>query len=371
MKIKYYEFENNLVNLSNSFLKRFGVKTFHPSLAVLDPIIQKKANVCVLLFDAMGQALVREHLSEGAFLRRHYFHTITSTFPSTTVAATNALLSGRYPQETGWLGWTQYFKEIGSNVDVFMGRKNSTKEVVMSEEQVQKEIGYRSILDLIQEVHPTYHVRSVWPSIKPGGAKDLAEFFQQLETQLSVVGPKFIYGYWLEPDYAIHQHGVHALEVRKIIHDINHRVEKLANNHLDTLFVVLADHGQVDVKFLDVAEHQSFYSTLERTFSLEPRAAVFYVKKGQKKNFETYFHRYYGQYFILKNAQEVHDEHWFGFGSPHRRFNEFIGDYLAIAVDQYSFDNKREGVLVNKDKKAHHAGMTEGEMAIDLSLINR
>lgn len=371
MKIKYYEFENNLVNLSNSLLKRFGVKTFHPSLAKLDPVLAEKSNVCVLLFDAMGQALVRDHLSEGSFLRRHFFHTITSTFPSTTVAATNALLSGRFPQETGWLGWTQYFKEIGSNVDVFMGRKNLTKEVAMTEDQVQKEIGYRSIFDLIREGNPTLHVGSVWPAIKPGGAKDLPEFFKQLETQLSIEGPKFLYGYWLEPDYSIHQHGVHSLDVRKIIHDINHRVELLTKKHLDTLFIVLADHGQIDVTFLDVAEHRSFYSTLERTFSLEPRAAVFYVKKGQKKAFEESFHRYYGRYFMLKTAQEVHDEHWFGFGPPHRRFKEFIGDYLAIAVDQYCFDNRREGGLANKDKKAHHAGMTEDEMAIDLAVMNR
>jgi hypothetical protein len=44
---------------------------------------------------------------------------ISSVFPPTTTTATVTMETGLSPVEHGWLGWSLYFEEIGSNVDIF------------------------------------------------------------------------------------------------------------------------------------------------------------------------------------------------------------------------------------------------------------
>jgi predicted AlkP superfamily pyrophosphatase or phosphodiesterase len=197
--------------------------------------------VAVLLFDGMGRALIRKHLPEGAFLRRNVVHTMTSTFPPTTVAATNGLLSARHPIETGWLGWAQYLKEYDTNVDLFSGKHNLTKDPLADHEEIRRRLDYEDILTLIGKQNPTLKVGSIWPSFKPEGAERIEDFFHQVDRTLSEVGPKFVYGYWVQPDLDTHDHGVDSPHIKKIIRDINARLEG-GDRHRTTLFLIIADH---------------------------------------------------------------------------------------------------------------------------------
>ena len=104
--------ENTLVNLSNSILKHFGTNTFHNTIPEIDELLKDHKKVVAVLFDGMGQNIVRKHLKENSFIRKNYVTTINSTFPPTTAAATTAFLTGKYPIETGWLGWAEYFYHI-------------------------------------------------------------------------------------------------------------------------------------------------------------------------------------------------------------------------------------------------------------------
>ena len=61
------------------------------------------------------------NLKEKSFIREHYLCTINSTFPPTTSAATTAFLTGKYPIETGWMSWTQYFEEYKKGMEARFG----------------------------------------------------------------------------------------------------------------------------------------------------------------------------------------------------------------------------------------------------------
>jgi len=119
---KMYRFcsKNCLVNVSNSILAHYELETYHPPMEDLVKRMEPYKKIVVLLFDGMASSLLKRHLKEDAFLRKHVFKEIDSIFPPTTVAATDALLSGKYPKETLWLGWSQYFKEINMHIDVFL-----------------------------------------------------------------------------------------------------------------------------------------------------------------------------------------------------------------------------------------------------------
>ena len=81
--------EESLLSLTASLLRHYGGETPHPSLPRLDALLEKGfRNVAVLLFDGMGESVLREWLPADAFLRRHEAGTLSSVFPPTTVAAT-------------------------------------------------------------------------------------------------------------------------------------------------------------------------------------------------------------------------------------------------------------------------------------------
>ena len=64
--------KHNLVTFSNSLLKHFGVKLFHQTEEAVDKILKGHNKIAVILFDGMGQNIVRKHLKEKSYIRQNY-----------------------------------------------------------------------------------------------------------------------------------------------------------------------------------------------------------------------------------------------------------------------------------------------------------
>ena len=66
------DYDNCLVNLSNSILKAFGAETTAPTLAMADKLLEGgRRNVVLLLMDAMGISVIEKHLKPDGFFRSH------------------------------------------------------------------------------------------------------------------------------------------------------------------------------------------------------------------------------------------------------------------------------------------------------------
>lgn len=372
---KMYRFcsKNCLVNVSNSILAHYELETYHPPMEDLVKRMEPYKKIVVLLFDGMASSLLKRHLKEDSFLRKHVFKEIDSIFPPTTVAATDALLSGKYPKETLWLGWSQYFKEINMHIDVFSNRETFTKELSPYKNPMDELGKYERIFDIVAKKRPSVAVKEVWPKFRKDGAQDLEEFLSRINDHLLNNKEALLYGYWDSPDHEAHDHGVNSIYVKAFIEKVNDALESLTSVHKDTLFIVLADHSLVDVEFLMIDEHKDFYDTLKRPFAIEPRAATFFVKRGRKQEFVELFNKYYGEYFDLYSKQEVKELNLFGYGKEHKDFDRMLGDFLAVSTSKYCFDY----VLPHKKEKYYeecmigaHAGGTEEEFKISLILIN-
>lgn len=370
---KMYHYNKNqcLVNLSNTILAHYGLKHEHESIQPLLKTMQKFDKIAFLLFDGMGKSLIEGHLSEASFLRKHVMMEIDSVFPPTTVAATNAFLSGKYPKETNWLGWSQYFKKEDVFIDVFSNRETWTKTLLSKENPMVKVGAYEDVFAQVAKARPEVKVKMIWPAFKKGGAKDLEEWITMIHQHLQTNQKSLIYGYFENPDHAAHDHGINSMEVKNEIYRINDAVEYLTKENPDTLFIVFADHSLVDVQFIYIDEHPDFFDTLIRPFSIEPRASTFYVKEDKKEEFEKLFQKYYGDYFELFTKEEVLKENIFGLGAESPYFQDFIGDYLAVSTDRYCFDyilpSRKNEPIINMI--AAHAGGTEEEHKIDLIVI--
>jgi len=111
-----------------------GLPTNGKTLELLDRYLAKDyKNVVVILLDGMGRCIIERNLEKDGFFNTHLAGTYSSTFPSTTVAATTSIDSGLTPCEHGWLGWDCYFPQIDRNVTVFHNTDTETGEKVAEE----------------------------------------------------------------------------------------------------------------------------------------------------------------------------------------------------------------------------------------------
>ena len=360
---------NSLVNLSNSILKHFGAESFHESIPEIDSLLKGHKKVVAVLFDGMGQNIARKHLKENSFVRKHYVTTINSTFPPTTAAATTAFLTGKYPIETGWLGWTEYFKDYDRNVILFRNIDYNTGEEIPGENIADKYFPTQKVFELIEKTGTRALNISRYPIQKDGPKSLLVTGVNKLTKTLKENDSCFVYFYWDSPDREMHDTGIDSFSTHYQVKKAQRFMKKVVKKNPDTLFILLADHGHVNVKFLDICEHPDIYSLLSKKITLEKRTPSFFVKEGKLEEFKELFNKYYGEHFELLIKQEALDIHLFGEGNAADCVEEVIGDYVAISHDEY-------GLLASKELsflgafKGHHAGGTKEERLIDISVFN-
>lgn len=130
----------------------------------------------------------------------------------------------------------------------------------------------------------------------------------------------------------------------------------------DSLVIVIADHGQLDITPI----HLSNYPDLQETFlhapSLESRSAAFFIKPGMEKKFEERFRDHFRFTHILYKAEDFLKQGFLGNGSVHPRIREFLGDYIAVSTTEQTLMFDESAIAF----KGHHAGMTMDEMVVPL-----
>ena len=163
----------------------------------------------------------------------------------------------------------------------------------------------------------------------------------------------------------MHDNGVTSKEAKTLITHISQKMEELCKTCGDTLFIVTADHGQVDVEgYVELYKNDKLLSMLETPPYLEPRATAFKVKEGLKEDFVKLFNDCYGNDFELHSSKELVDAGYFG-GKYEDKFASLLGDYIAICKTHKQF------VIYEKSPrfKGHHCSLTE-EVFVPLIVIS-
>lgn len=358
MKINY---DKSLVSLANSALKHFGAESLHSTLDVFDELLAKKRykNVVVMLFDGMGTEILKKHQENAPFLLSHLRDTISSVFPPTTTAATTSIQSGLTPLEHAWLGWSVYFKELDQTVNLFPNTDFVTNEPIEKYNAGKTIIPYKSVEDRINQAgkykayfisrHANIHIDT------------LDELVQKTIDLCNTDGEKYIYTYWNQPDFDMHALGVNHNKISEQIKLINDTVEGLCNTLDDTLVIVTADHGLKDINWVTLQDYPDILECLVRIPSIESRALTFFVKEGVQEVFEARFNKHFADKYILLSKAEVIGQGIFGSGTPHAKFDDFLGDYLAIATSDLCIEPRPFGEFMFN---AMHAGLCEDELRV-------
>ena len=363
------DFNNNIINITATLAEFLGCPNDKPVLSELKKELEKGyKNVVFLILDGLGTNPVDKNLTADSFLKRNIKRVVTSVFPSTTTNATTTYLTNKYPMEHGWFGWSLYFEELKRAVDIFPERDSFTGEqlergIVEKILPVEPFYKYANSDYTVSAVVPAYwnsecEHRYVWNS--------LDEIFTNIERLCKNEGRQFIYVYCDQPDGAMHRFGVTSNEAKEIIERLNGSVEELYSKLCDTLFIVTADHGQIDIDgYIEIYADTEITSLLEWPHFLEARAAAFKVKEGCRKRFVGLFNKKYGEDFELFKVEDLIKDNYFG-GNIVNGNARLLGDYIAIGKT----NKVMKLTPFSHDYKGHHTSLT-AEMEVPLIFIGK
>lgn len=373
----YPDYSRSILNIISSVMNYYRKPFEYSTLPVLDEKFNKYyKNIVLIVLDGMGTDMLEHNLRSDDFLRKNYVQNLTSVFPSTTTSAMTSYYTGVSPNEHGWLGWSLFFKEFCRTIDVFTNLDTYTKQPVstsnVAEFVMPYETIYRSIAEsIIGDVQPFTISQSKVNLAENGNIHKTADKFERVcELLKSICATNqntFTYVQWCSPDDTAHRTGCYSDETKEKLRSISHMLEKTISELTDTLVIISADHGMIDISDEILIDRiPEINSCLTMTPFIESRAMSFFVKSDRKAYFVKAFESNMGHNFLLIPREEVFNKQLLGMGKTHPKTYDFIGDYLACAISDIGLRYRTLNTKPKIINKANHGGLTEQEMTVPL-----
>jgi hypothetical protein len=362
------------VNLIASLAEARGGRPRHAPLAMLAAReLREATNVVFMIIDGLGDRYLGANGAGGA-LMRHRRGSISAVFPSTTATAITAGFTGATPAEHGLTGWYTYFSEtacVGAPLP-FVRRGDKRPLGVPPGRLFVEPPFFDTLADRVIVVTWKVIVDAIYNAFHCGRAErrsyDSLDGFVEQAAAAARSGPerKFIYAYWPEFDALSHQHGVGSAPVRghfaALDQALGRLLERLAGS--DTIVVVTADHGFVDVPAAEAVDlPPSLAAQLRFPLCGERRVAFCHVH--DRRSFVERAKETLGESADIRPSWELVEEGWFGPGRPHARFAERIGDVAIVMHGRGTVKDRVPGEKPH-DFIGDHGGTSEDEMRIPL-----
>lgn len=361
--LRFPNFNKSIINISATFADFLRVGTEHKPLKVLQKELCKNyKNVVFICFDGLGIHPMKINLDKKSFLFKNLKTKLTSVFPSTTTNATTSLISAKAPIEHGWFAWSLFFEEINQVIDIYLSSNHYTGEKI-DPNFVWSKLSHDAYFN---KSNSEFNINTVFPPFVKGINSSNNFYFDNLEEQFKILnkitkqeGKQFIYSYSPLPDSIMHDFGVSSVQAKQVIQKINSFSEDFVAKNPDTLLVISADHGQIDVSdYILIYNDKKFLSFLETLPFGEARAMFVKLKRGCQKEFKKYITQVYGKDIKLFKVEYLIKKGVFGNGE---KYKKLLGDYILV------IKNHKQFVFAEKDNlfKGHHTGLTE-EMFVPL-----
>ena len=374
-------YEHCILNTITSILKYYNIQTIHKSLPKLDNILNQKQykNVIFLVLDGLGEQLLNQ-ISPNGILSKNKLDCITSIYPSTTTAALTTYYSGCPPYETGWIAWSQYFKEYGRALDMFSHKESylseplkkpliNVYETIMNYETIFEKIENASPNVKAYELEPEYAQRRAKRSIK---SNNLDELIMNIQDLCTMPGRKFMFAYSDNPDAVLHKYGTDSEEVKMFIKEAEEKIQKMVEGFDEsTILIISADHGHKNIdKTYTLLDYPEIQECLIMPISLESRVINFWVKEDMKEIFEERFNKIFKEEFWLMSKDEfLNKYHMLGFGNKHCKIDDFIGNYVAVSVAGSMIRIETYLAEGKALKKSTHCGLSKEEMEVPVLIL--
>lgn len=359
-------FENSNLNISATLAQFLGTPNTNKTLPLLQKELDKNyKNIVFICLDGLGINPININLARDSFLRKNIKQVLKSTFPSTTTNATTSLICNKLPLEHGWFGWSLHFDEIKQNIDIYLHEDSQTGEKT---NYVYPIADNRECY--FDKTNSDYEINPILPNFvqthseeKKIVIENIFDLCAEIKKVCKKPDKQFVYAYLPEPDTTMHEYGVSSPKAKDLITGINHELETLAQELSDTLIIITADHGQIDVEgYVEFYKDKEMNDLLECPPYLDARSPAFKVKIGRKQLFERLFEERYSEDFKLFKSSDLISQGYFGDKGD---YGYLLGDYIAIGTFTHKLFLYDEHM---PRFKGHHTSLTE-EMEVPLIMI--
>lgn len=374
----------SIVNLMSSLRLACGgdASADYGGVKELDPQdITRHRSVVLMVIDGMGADFLRRN-APGGELHSRLLRPLTSVFPSTTAAAITTFLTGDAPQQHGMTGWFMYLRELAGVFAVLparlrcggatFSRSGIDPKRVFDRRPVFERIARRSIVIIPRRIAQSDYNRAHLGPADLRTYDSLDEFFLAMAMAIREPDecPKFVYAYWPELDSLGHEYGINSRECVSHLAQIDERFGRFCR-HLagsDTWVAVTADHGMLDTDddhSVELSDHPRLADTLLLPLCGERRAAYCYVKHHRGAEFEAYVRDELGHCARLVARADMLGQSYFGWGAPHPRLAERVGDYVLLMKENFILKDW----LPDESRYCHvgvHGGVSADEMYVPL-----
>ncbi len=356
------------------------------------PLKEDISRVVLILLDSFGQNLLTRERSklEGMIGRAQVKGTITSVFPSTTVAALSSLWTGFAPAQHGLVGLRLFFPEYGvlgqlirfspnfapfpdSLVDAGTDPERFLKVPGFAEQLARAGVATYSLKgrEIIHSTLRKMHDRGI---TNQKGFITAADMFVQLREVLERTREKKLYvnAYWPSLDTLSHIYGPYHPSVSAELHAVRDLFRTIIMERLSpaarrgTVFIITGDHGQVATppyQQIALDDHPSLKDNLLMRPNGEPRTPYLFAKQGKKELVYRYLQEKLSREMLSWDADFALKQGLLG-PPPHARATASrVGDIVATMREGYL-------LLTNKEQKkasrmqGRHGGLTAEEMEV-------
>jgi hypothetical protein len=336
--------------------------------------------VVLILLDSFGQNLLaRERPKLEAFLgRAEVKGTITSVFPSTTVAQHGLVGLRLFFPEYGVLGQLIRFSpnfapfpdslvNAGTDPEKFHQVPGFAQQLAMANVATYSLKGREIIHSALSKMHN----RGI---TKQKGFITAADMFVQLREVLEHSGNDKLYvnAYWPSLDTLSHMYGPYHPSVSAELHAVLELFRTIIMEGLGpaarrgTVFIITGDHGQVGTppyQQIALDDHPSLKDNLLMRPNGEPRSPYLFAKQGKKDLVLRYLQDKLSREMVSWDAEDVLNQGLLG-PPPHARETASrMGDIIATMREGHLLLTKQE-----KKRASHmqgrHGGLTSEEMEV-------
>jgi hypothetical protein len=371
----------SIVNLMASIVSASGGEPQYAELEGIDSQrLASAQHIVLLVIDGLGFEFLQS-CPAGHVLRQHLKRSMTTVFPPTTATAITTFLTGLAPRQHGLTGWFTYFKELGAVVTVlpFTTRLGSVQleRLGVSAHMLFGHVPvFNSMARTSFSVAPSRIAHSEFNRSHTGNAElrpynSLPEFFWTIESVVKQTkGQSFTYAYWPEFDHLSHLNGVNSEAVKHHLAELDAGIDGLLHeiSGTDTLLVVTADHGFVDIppdQIVRVSDHPELRDALRVPLCGEPRTAYAYVSPARSRSFVDYVQSELSGSASCVESEVLIERGFFGPGTDHPRLRDRIGDFALLMRDGYAIQDTLPGeeppALIGM-----HGGSSSAELEVPL-----
>ena len=264
-----------------------------------------------------------------------------------------------------------YFSEYDDIIEIFTSKQFYTGKKLDIPNIGESILKYETIYSKITKKNSDVIYHKIFPSFAPNGAESIEELCDNIyKACINQNKYNLISAYWNEPDHTIHHTGVTSRQTKQVLENIDKNIKQLINKLDNSLIIITADHGAVDVEEIYINDYQELVSCLKMPPSIETRFVTFFIKENMKETFKETFENIFHKNFLLFTKEEFLKSNLLGRGKRHYKIDEYLGDFIAVSTSnkaiRYTIDGNKFEKLI-----ADHAGLTKAEMEVPVIIIEK